>query len=145
MTQDPMKDAHERIDALFADQPTGQRIRTVARGISRMGGKPFTIIVETELPVNAEAFEAGARQQMEVGFHTMFGNTARHVDAEGNQTDDLVEAIEVEIEGVPDYEAAAETRTQMEAIATEATEQARQSAMERLLNNAIRPDGPSLN
>lgn len=147
MTQDPMQDAHERIDALFADQPTGQRIRATARGVSRIGNKPFTIIVESELPINAEAQEDGARQQLEVGFHAMFGPKARHVDAEGNENPDLREAIEVEVEGEPDYAAAAETREQMSAITREAVEKMQQAGLAGLMERAIRPDddGASLN
>jgi hypothetical protein len=138
---------HERVEALYAGRPTGQTVRVTARALTNLGGKPGRITVEFDLPDNAAAVPDGARELVESAFHLIFGRTAKHVDADGEVTPDLREAIEVEIIGEADEEASEEAKAELARIAEDAVKGAKQRGLKQLMDSAIitPPDGPSLN
>jgi hypothetical protein len=142
MTQD-----RDEFDSIFEDRPTGETIRVTARGISPIGDKPVSMVIEFELPDNAQADDGGIRRQAESTFHAMFGARALHVNADGEQTHDLLEAFEVEISGAPDYEAAEAARDQLTELLRATAERQQQEGIRTLVERAYRPptDGPSLN
>jgi hypothetical protein len=137
-----------RFDALFEGRPVGETVRVIARGINPLGGKPFAMSVTFDLPNNAVANEPGIRAQMDATFHVMFGVDAKHLDAEGEQTTNIEDAIEVRITGEHDPEAAAETRERLEELAAELVAEQEKVLMQRLLDKSIRGEGdngPTLN